>query len=537
MAATYRTSAAGGSSTGTSNRTVAITPAVGDLLVVYCFVAANTNDAPTCSDNNGSGTYDLVDVMNASIGGINYRLSVFIRTALMANTTSTTITVATGSNTSGAVHAIAVSGMSRTGANAVRSKGSQNNQAAGTAAPALNQSALTGNMTIVAIGSADTTTTAPTNWTERQDTNFSNDTVALETATRDSGFTGTTITFGAAQSTVFCSHALELDNSALFTRAVAIDGAGTVASDATFFTVFERSSAVDGAGTVATTGRRDLLRSTALSVTGSLATVSTFFSVFDGSASLTGSASIESTSIFFSVFSGSVAVDGAGTVESSASFFSTFERAATLDGSGSCESSAVFFTTFDRAATLDGAVAITASGQVVSGPSTFERSSLIDASVDVSSGGLSLLERAGSANADVTVSVAGQFFTILERTASLSSATSLESSSQRDILRSSTVAGAGDVAATGTFFSVLQASVQVACAGSIECAGSSALPEHERSILIAANLSIISSGLVIQPIVFRPREIMGVGKDSRRVLVSNESRSTDVEARQQANVL
>src|SRR5678815_6126797 len=98
--ASLRTSTAGGSTSGTSDRTVAITPAVGDLLVVYCLVSTNTNNSPTCSDNNG-GTYTLVDVANVVIATLDHRLSVFVRNSLMVNTTSTTITVATGSNTSG----------------------------------------------------------------------------------------------------------------------------------------------------------------------------------------------------------------------------------------------------------------------------------------------------------------------------------------------------------------------------------------------------------------------------------------------------
>lgn len=214
MAATYRTSAAGGSSSGTSNRTVTITPAVGDLLIIVCFVAANTNDTPTCSDNNGGGTYDLILIGNATIAAINYRMSLFIRQALMVNTTSTVVTVATGSNTSGVVHAIAVSGMLRTGSQAVRSSGQQNNQAAAAPAPALNQNALTNNFTLSAVGSTDTTTSPNASWTERQDTSQTNDACALETNTRDSGFTGTTITFAAAQSSVFASMAIELDDTA-----------------------------------------------------------------------------------------------------------------------------------------------------------------------------------------------------------------------------------------------------------------------------------------------------------------------------------
>lgn len=223
MAAAVRTSAVGGSTTGTSDRTATITPASGDLLVVYCCVAANANDTPTCSDNNGGGTYDLIDVMNFAIAAVNYRMSVFIRTALMANTTSTVVTVATGSNTAGAVHVLAVTGVSRTGANAVRSKGKQDNQAAATPTPVLNQNALTANPVLVACGSADTTTSPPTNWTEIQDTNFANDAVALETAFRASGFTAASIAFAAAQSTQFASHAMELDITVLLTQSPADD--------------------------------------------------------------------------------------------------------------------------------------------------------------------------------------------------------------------------------------------------------------------------------------------------------------------------
>lgn len=237
--ATLRTSAAGGASSGTSNRTVTIVPAVGDLLLVYACVAANTNDTPTCSDDNGSGTYDLVDVANFAISTVNYRMSVFVRTALMVNTTSTVITIATGSNTSGATVALAIQNITQAGIAAIRSKGLQNNTAAATPAPALNQTSLTGNMTIVACGSADTTTTPPASWTEAQDTSQINDSVSLEVATRPSGFAGTTITFGAAASTVFCSHALELDS---VLRASSAESINNWADTGTVFSALTQSS-------------------------------------------------------------------------------------------------------------------------------------------------------------------------------------------------------------------------------------------------------------------------------------------------------
>lgn len=212
--ATFRTSVAGGGTSGTGNRTATITPTIGDLFVVYAFVSTNTNDTATCSDDNGSGTYTRIDVANVVISAVNHRLSVFVRDALLANTTSTIITANTGSNTSGILHVVAVSGMTKTGATAVRSKGLQNNQAAGTAAPVLNQAALTANITIAVCGSADTAIAEPSGWTERQETNQANPTIALETATRNSGFTGTTVTFGDSSSTTFCSYVLELDGSA-----------------------------------------------------------------------------------------------------------------------------------------------------------------------------------------------------------------------------------------------------------------------------------------------------------------------------------
>lgn len=214
----YRTSATGGSTSGTSDRTCTITPAVGDLLIVICAVAANTQSSPTCSDNNGSGAYALIGSTAIAYddgGGtpINHRLAVFVRTTAMANTTSTVVTVATGSNTAGVVHVIAVSNMSNFGAAAVRQFASQANQAAGTPAPAFASAALTNNVTIGAVANCATgaSMTTPTNWTERQDTGFASDPVGLEVVTRDSGFTGTTVTWGSASATKFASFILELD--------------------------------------------------------------------------------------------------------------------------------------------------------------------------------------------------------------------------------------------------------------------------------------------------------------------------------------
>lgn len=218
-AATYRTSAAGGGTVGTTDRTATITPAVGDLFVVFCAAATNTNDTPTCTDDN-SGAYTLIGVVQ--FGSAAGRFSLFVRNALLANTTSTTVTVATGSNASAEIVVMAIAGMARTGSSAVRSSGSQANQAIGTPAPALSLSALTGNVTLGAVCNATNpaTMTAPASWTERQDVGQGSPNLGLETVSRDSGFTGTTVTWGSSSASTFASWILELDGSAAPSAAI-----------------------------------------------------------------------------------------------------------------------------------------------------------------------------------------------------------------------------------------------------------------------------------------------------------------------------
>lgn len=208
----YRTSTAAASTFATLNPSVSITGEVGDLLVVFAFVSGNTNDTPTCVDSDGS--YELIGVAAVNIGGVDYRLSAFVRSALIeTGGISYSLAVLTGSNTSRSAHVYAISGLSRAGLAAIRSKGGESNQSAGTPAPTLDQSALTGNVTLVAVGSTDTTTEPPTDWIERHDSSTTSPALALESASRDFGFTGTTITYGAAQDTEFCSFAIELDST------------------------------------------------------------------------------------------------------------------------------------------------------------------------------------------------------------------------------------------------------------------------------------------------------------------------------------
>jgi hypothetical protein len=256
MPATYRTSFAGGGTSGSGDRTLAFTPAVGDHLTAFVCTSGNTNNTPTASDNQ-SGTWSLVGCLawNASAD----RIAVFVRDASVASAVSHTLTIATGANTAGALVVVAYSGMLRFGTSSIRSSGGQANQAASsTPAPALNQAALTGNPTIAMVGSGDTTTSPNASWTERQDTSQSTPTTAIEVCTRDSGFTGTTITFGATQATVYASYAIELDSSAPpITGTAAITEAGETTAGVAAVVVAATASIADAGE--ATSGTAALL--------------------------------------------------------------------------------------------------------------------------------------------------------------------------------------------------------------------------------------------------------------------------------------
>jgi hypothetical protein len=217
-AATVRATVAGGGTSGTGDRTVTITPAVNDLFVVFCAVNVNTNTAPTMTDDNGSGAYARVTTAQWNTSANT--MSVFVRTALMTNTTSTIITCATGSNTSGELVVFAISSMSRVGAGAILQSAVQANQASSTTpAPTFSASVLTANLTLGAVANATNpaTLTPPTSWTEDAtagDVGQATPTLGLESVSRNSGFTGTTITWGSTSASAFADIIVELDTSA-----------------------------------------------------------------------------------------------------------------------------------------------------------------------------------------------------------------------------------------------------------------------------------------------------------------------------------
>ena len=192
----------------------ALTPAVGDLLV--CFVKSGETTASTAitSDVGGIGFTKIAQTLYNTSADF---CDVFVANQLVTSAVSHTLTwTCTGDNANGGSRVVGrVSGMSRTGLDAVRQFKEQENQSAGTPAPAFDTAALTGNLTFAVMVNATNpaTMTTPSGWTERHDVGYNTPPSGLHVCTRDSGFTGTTVTWGSASASVFGAVIVELDTS------------------------------------------------------------------------------------------------------------------------------------------------------------------------------------------------------------------------------------------------------------------------------------------------------------------------------------
>lgn len=206
----------------TPNASGAFSPASGDLLVVFVTKEASALSSPMASADLTSSVAPtgFTLIRNEGHRTSTCHVGVFVADALTVNTTSRAVTIASGADP-GAGSNIAVytvSGMSNVGAAAVRQSGGQTNQAAATPAPAFGVAALTTNPVLGCIynGTNPAGLTPPGSWTEsaRADTGYTTGQVSgIETCYRDSGETGTTITWGGASATLFASVIVELDAS------------------------------------------------------------------------------------------------------------------------------------------------------------------------------------------------------------------------------------------------------------------------------------------------------------------------------------
>ena len=200
--------------TSNGTKTVTATPAINDLIVIITAHSGNTSTVAPTDDQGGTYTHEKTAVKNTSAD----TMQVWIRNDLIRAAASTVFTHAPGTTSGGGLAVLKVTCMSRCGiTNAVVQSAIQDNGAgAATPSPVLGTAATTTNALIGAVFNASNpaTLTPRASWTERADVGYNTPTSGLEVMSRDSGETGTTLSWGGTSATAWCSLVIELNNAA-----------------------------------------------------------------------------------------------------------------------------------------------------------------------------------------------------------------------------------------------------------------------------------------------------------------------------------
>lgn len=249
----YRTSSTSTATTSSSTRTISISAQAGDLLVVCAATQSATGISASAMTDDQSGTWQISSLPFGQFTGgsaVDYGI-VYTRNQIVATTATINITINyTDTQDATALVCLAFTGFTRAGSSVKKQHAKTDNGTAGTTpAPAFAGSALTGNVTFGMIANASNPAgmTTPTNWTERQDIGEVTPTTGLEVVTRDSGFTGTTVTWGSTSATSFGAVIVELDTTAETSNFVASNtlAALTAVSDFTNASAFAASNTLD----------------------------------------------------------------------------------------------------------------------------------------------------------------------------------------------------------------------------------------------------------------------------------------------------
>lgn len=193
--------------------TAAFTPAAGDLLVVFATASGSVDATPTLTNSLGLTFTKVNSALSRASADTIY---CFVANQFAA-ASSQTVTFDTPNdvNTGCIVYVAAVAGLVRTGLAAIRQSAIQNNDTAGTAPnPAFSIAALTANPCLGGMTNATNPSamTQPSGWTEgTADLGYASPTTGGEYAFINSGFTGTTVTWGSNSATASGSVIVELD--------------------------------------------------------------------------------------------------------------------------------------------------------------------------------------------------------------------------------------------------------------------------------------------------------------------------------------
>jgi hypothetical protein len=208
----------------TPNASGAFTPAVGDLLIVFVLASATVENPGALTSSVGGFTF--TQAARVAYGGSTHTGYCFVSDALVSSAISQTVTFDPVDPANGTVIFVCrVSGISKTGATAIRQSITRPNVGAGTDTTpdvTFGASCLTGNPTLVFIcmdnGATSANITEPTGWAEAADTGYLTPNMGAEYATRDSGFTGTNVAWGSTIALAWGAIGVEIDASATATR-------------------------------------------------------------------------------------------------------------------------------------------------------------------------------------------------------------------------------------------------------------------------------------------------------------------------------
>lgn len=205
--------------TTAGNKTVTVTPAVDDLIVVIGVASGVTgiggDQIESITDDNSSGTYTRV--ARALGGGTGGEISVWIRNSLISSAVSTIFTATITGDTGGGLGVYKATEMSRVGANAAKQTAGENNQTENPPTIVLGSAVLTANACIAGVLGEDNPAalTPPTGWTEGRDSGWATPTTGVWHGFINSGETGSTISWTGGALIDHCEVFVELDISVL----------------------------------------------------------------------------------------------------------------------------------------------------------------------------------------------------------------------------------------------------------------------------------------------------------------------------------
>jgi hypothetical protein len=279
MAAITHIRSAAPTTNATTYTDTAFTPSAGVLLIVAAVASGTVANA----DLTSSSGLTFVRAATATMNSGADTIYLFVANDLTTGAEEQLTFDCTGDGATGAIRLTGqITGMTKTGSTAVRQFKALSNQAAGgTPAITFDSACLTDNPTLGVLGNKSNPfgVTAPTSWNELNARAYDTPTTGGHYVGRDSGFTGTTITWGSTSATAFGGLIVEFDVSASDGRTGTMAATESGADDAT------ASGAVVVAGTFAATeaGSDTAALSGAVPISGTMAAAETGSDTFAGS--------------------------------------------------------------------------------------------------------------------------------------------------------------------------------------------------------------------------------------------------------------